>query len=430
MAPSSVPVHSLGIAIDHRIRRLIQPVEYSPGDQAGKHISILNARGMALARSKEEIAVTAALASPGSTGGIAVILQQPRDNHPFQAGAEAVIAECDTLRALEEVFFVVSGGKLELLRDISVIDLLPYTSNDDWTKSTFEAAQSAIAAKKPDVVLCAGKKPLPKDLWDLKGDMFRLESMGVGAVFDKHPFTKIRNREGNWIKIRRVNGFHPSHALNYCSESSCLRQLLFLCVVETCAVYRTGSWNEEDWMTAFRERCSRVSHDSTNSRKFIPDYVDEYLKLEIPAAVFSIQQGAHDLYNQVISSGLPERLNDASLLFSRISHLTAEDRRQPKWAVNKNTKAIDRAAQETLKICEQSGWDTVPRFREHVVPVIQSLRQCVAGGEFDLKRTSQAFLTLAVTVEKTLGDILEKEKVNQAAMARLAADMGALGLGK
>ena len=216
-------------------------MEYSPGDQAGKHISILNARGRALARSKEEIAVTAELAGPGSTGGIAVILQQPRDNHPFQAGAKAVIHECDTLRALEEVFLVISGGKLALLHDISVIDLLPYTSNDDWTASAFRAAQWAIASKEPDVVLCAGKKPLPKNLWGLKGDMFRLESKGVGAVFDEYPLTKIRNREGNWIKIRRVNGFHSSHALNYCPESSCLRQLLFLCVAEACAVYRTGS---------------------------------------------------------------------------------------------------------------------------------------------------------------------------------------------
>jgi len=264
MAPSPVPVVSLGIAIDHRIRRLIQPVEYAPGDQAGNHISILNARGRALARSKEEIAVTADLASPGSTGGIAVILQQPRENHAFEAGAEAVIDECPTLRALEEVFFVVSGGKLALLHDISVIDLLPYTSNDKGMADAFRAAQWAITAKEPDVVLCAGKKRLPKDLWDLKGDMFNLESKGVGAVFDEYPFTNISNSEGNSIKIRRVNGFHPSHALNHCPESSCLRQLLFLCVAETCAVYRTGLWNEETWMPAFRKRCSRVSRASTS----------------------------------------------------------------------------------------------------------------------------------------------------------------------
>ncbi len=155
------------------------------------------------------------------------------------------------------------------------------------------------------------------------------------------------------------------------------------------------------------------------------------MKLEIPEAVFSIRQGSHDLYNQVISSGLPEKLNDASLLFWRISHLRAEDWRRSEWAVNKNTKAIHRAAQETLKICVRSGWATVPRFREHVVPVIQSLRQCVTERPFDLKRTSQAFLDLAVAVETMLGDILEeKEKAKQAAMARLAAGIGALGLGK
>lgn len=155
------------------------------------------------------------------------------------------------------------------------------------------------------------------------------------------------------------------------------------------------------------------------------------MKLEIPAAVFFIRQGAHDdFYNLVISSGLSERLNDASLLFWKIYDLRAKDWRRSEWAVNKNTEAIRQAAQETLEICMRSEWDTVPRFRKYVSPLIQSLRQCVAGGLLDLERTSQAFLDVAVAVETMLGDILEeKEKVKQAAMARLAAGMGALGLG-
>jgi hypothetical protein len=155
------------------------------------------------------------------------------------------------------------------------------------------------------------------------------------------------------------------------------------------------------------------------------------LKLAIPATVFSIRQGAHDdFYNQVISSGLSERLNDASLLFWKIYDSRAKDWWRDEWAVNKNTEAIRQAAQETLEICMRSEWATVPRFRKYVFPLIQSLRQCVAGGLLDLERTSQAFLDLAVAVETMLGDILEeKEKVKQAAMARLAADMGALGLG-
>ncbi len=217
--------------------------------------------------------MTTALANPRSTGGIVVLLQQPRDNHPFDEGVEAVKEDCETLRALEQVFFMVSGGKLDLIHNISVIDLLPYISPKDWENmyneadeeavaSAFKTAQWAIAAKEPDVVLCAGKKSLPTELRHLKGDMWRLESKAVGVNLEKYPSTTVRNREGRWIRIRLVNGFHPSHAVNYNAESSCLRQLLFLVVAQTCAVYGMGSWKEEAWMADIRQRCSEVSRNS------------------------------------------------------------------------------------------------------------------------------------------------------------------------
>ncbi len=144
-----------------------------------------------------------------------------------------------------------------------------YTTDNDWDNMTdeekgsaFKAAQWAIAAKEPDVVLCAGKK-LPKELRDLKGDMWKLESIGVGNVFsEKYPHVKVKNKHGGWTNIRRVNGFHPSHAVNYRSEHSCLRQLLFLVVAQTCAVYTKRLWEEEAWMTALRKNCSTLNGNS------------------------------------------------------------------------------------------------------------------------------------------------------------------------
>jgi hypothetical protein len=127
----------LNVAIDHRIRRLIEPVDYFPLDEAGGHMSILDDRGKSLGRSEAERAVTADLAGPRSIGGIAVVLQQPRDNHPFESGVQAVIEDCATLRALKHVFFMISGRRLDL-RDISVIDLLPYATNNDWEDMTNE----------------------------------------------------------------------------------------------------------------------------------------------------------------------------------------------------------------------------------------------------------------------------------------------------
>jgi len=173
MTPDS---ECLGIAIDHRIRRLIEPVEYFPPDGTGNHISILDARGRILGRSGAERAVTVELAGPQSTGNVTVVLQQPGNDHPFEWGVRAVIEKRPTLRALENVFYVFSGRKLKLLRDISVFDLLPYITDDNWKKheqrrkgECAQAAQWALGAKEPDVVLCEGKIFLPGKPGDLKG---------------------------------------------------------------------------------------------------------------------------------------------------------------------------------------------------------------------------------------------------------------------
>ncbi|KAI0120743.1 hypothetical protein BJ170DRAFT_688563 [Xylariales sp. AK1849] len=110
MVPDS---ECLGVAIEHRIRRLIKPVEYFLPDKTGNHTSILDARGRCLGRSEAERAVTAELAGPLSIGGIAVVLQQPRHDHPFQLGVEAVIEDCATLHALDDVFLWGLRKKIE-----------------------------------------------------------------------------------------------------------------------------------------------------------------------------------------------------------------------------------------------------------------------------------------------------------------------------
>lgn len=257
----------LGVAIDHRIRRLIQPTRNFSSEYTKSHLSILKTEGKIRGLSAAERAVTVELAGPSSKGGIAVVLQQPRDDHPFEDGTKAVIEDCPTLCALEDVFFVMSRRRLSLLRDISVVDLLPYTTNDDWEgmstqekNSTFQVSQWVIGAKEPDVVLCAGKKYLPRNLGYLKGDMWKLESQGVGAVFsEKYPHITVKDKDGSRVRVRRVNGFHPSYAINYLPEHSCLKQLLFLVVAQTCTAYNEDSWKEQMWMKTLREKCSKLS---------------------------------------------------------------------------------------------------------------------------------------------------------------------------
>jgi hypothetical protein len=61
---------------------------------------------------------------------------------------------------------------VDLLRDISTFDLLPYTTAEEVKKSgedldflgnQFDIYVEAVYRKRPDVVLCAGRYFLPED---------------------------------------------------------------------------------------------------------------------------------------------------------------------------------------------------------------------------------------------------------------------------
>jgi hypothetical protein len=85
----------LGVAVDHRIRRLFKPVFNNPTEHSN-HVFRIEALGRSLNRSREAIEVTAQIAGPAVKGGIAVALQQPRHNHPFEKGLNAVFEDCET----------------------------------------------------------------------------------------------------------------------------------------------------------------------------------------------------------------------------------------------------------------------------------------------------------------------------------------------
>ncbi len=260
----------LDVAIDHRIRRLFGPV--SPPTRsagAGDHIAILEDFGDELRLPEDEIRVTSELAGPVWAGGIAVALQQPRDNHPFRRGTRAVIQDCATLAALDELFRVVSCGTLNLRSHVSVIDLLPYLpetetrDRDEATLDTMERAfrtsVEAICGKEPDVVLCSGRTWLGKEHDWCKGAAWMLESRGVGDTFGRHQEVRLKDENGGFTRIQRVNGFHPSYALNYKPENSSLRQLQVLVVAETCAIARGEGWENETWMESIRYDCENIS---------------------------------------------------------------------------------------------------------------------------------------------------------------------------
>lgn len=254
----------LGVAFDHRLRRLFKPISLNLA-QRSDHVSDIEARGEALNRSPEEIQVTAQLAGPAFKGGIAITLMQPRDFHPFGEGVDAVIESCETFRALNDVLAVVSCGTLDIRTNVTVIGLLPYISerpaeiDDAKLMESFRTSVQAICDKEPKVLLCAGKLQSERagTFDNRKGNAWKLESVGVGKKFDS-AYTTISCEGRGIVAIRKVNGFHPSHAMNYCPHISLLRQLQILVGTQTCGMFR-GDWKEEEWMDELRSQCQNIS---------------------------------------------------------------------------------------------------------------------------------------------------------------------------
>lgn len=111
----------------------------------------------------DERDVTENLAMPFTTGGLLVLLMEPRQNHPWYEGVDCVIAECKTLASLNEGIEVGSKEELSLKNGVSVLDLRPFLpkkqhpnlKDDDW-KELYELVFLAIEAKRPKVLLCMG----------------------------------------------------------------------------------------------------------------------------------------------------------------------------------------------------------------------------------------------------------------------------------
>lgn len=67
-------------------------------------------------------------------------------------------------------------------------------------------------------------------------------------------------------RIVRVNAFHPSFAMNYNPDLSCLRQLLILEVAQACGLYR-GDWLNKRWMDELRERCKSITRERSRAQE-------------------------------------------------------------------------------------------------------------------------------------------------------------------
>jgi hypothetical protein len=112
---------------------------------------------------EDEHNVTMDLAGPMTIGGPFFLLLQPLEDHPWSDGVAEVIERCPTLWCLKEGVHACSHGGLDMLEDVSVLDLRPFMPKSSYKLLTDpqrhelgELVFSVICSKKPDTLLCMG----------------------------------------------------------------------------------------------------------------------------------------------------------------------------------------------------------------------------------------------------------------------------------
>ncbi|KAI0487615.1 hypothetical protein F4859DRAFT_465688 [Xylaria cf. heliscus] len=459
MTAVNPPVTCLDVVIDHRIRRLCRPT-WQPREppEPSTHLSILQEHGFRRGRRIAEVNVTSQLAGPATTGGILVTLQQPRRNHPFEDGVEVVIQDCDTLRTLNELFLTASCSTLNVKEHVSLVDLLPFTSQPVDTvpssvlQDAFEASRLAICAKMPDVVLCAGRVWLPcgsgspgrgsgtQETLDLKGELHKLEAAGVGRP-DIYDAVSLQGSEGELVAMSRVNGFHPAYAITWHPEHTNLRQLLLLNVAKTCGLYR-GDWREDRWMDNLREECFKLTgrlrdnyQDTKNSQperlkcavpwrtRHLHDYTPVYSTIQedflrsVARIESSEAQETHNMYHTLLESRLSYRCNDASVILRRMSELSR--RAWPGPCGARNRQCVSDVASDARRLLgrfiEKPLRTRNRRLRDIFQVGMANLSACFTSDDslamLDLEMLADVFLQMAFSVEEMLGDLLGPELI-------------------
>jgi hypothetical protein len=107
----------IDVAVDHRLQKLIATVQTQSASHKGNHGDLLRELAQSITRpnegiSPEEVDFTVFLSQPALMGGVAVLLQQLANDHPYHLGREITFRSCGTLVALDECFEFASCGTL------------------------------------------------------------------------------------------------------------------------------------------------------------------------------------------------------------------------------------------------------------------------------------------------------------------------------
>lgn len=240
---------SLAISVSQPDPRAVNPTPTSarPHSYEGVFESIINF-ATALRPSKplssDERKIARTLAGPFTQGGLLVLLQEPRANHPWAQGVDWVISDCASLAILREGLQTVSSGELSITTNVSVIDRWPFLHqklHSDLDKTAPEDMATldsmvfnAIRAKKPDVILCMGK---------VRATIVELYWVTWLTLAPKFPKEFLEPRLINLVStpgttVRVVYAMHPSHSANYKKDCRPRRDDLYIAIQTAYSLFK------------------------------------------------------------------------------------------------------------------------------------------------------------------------------------------------
>ncbi|KAH8698145.1 hypothetical protein GQ44DRAFT_764828 [Phaeosphaeriaceae sp. PMI808] len=192
--------------------------------------------------SDSELKVTMEFAGPMMPGGLLFLLLQPRENHPWSKGTTEVIEQCPTWCCLKEAVYICSAGTLNLVTDVSVLDLGPFLSKESYERLTDDQKH-----KLNDLVFDAIRSKKPETLLVL--------TMGEIAAKFNEGFIKPRK-----LEIQTTSGTpseviftrHPSTSANYHPDCRTRRKTLLRAVERACAGSKLERQNSFRSLTLLR----------------------------------------------------------------------------------------------------------------------------------------------------------------------------------